>query len=153
MYNYTIMNNIVLKFQKLYNTVEIPKYETIGASGMDVRAFISEDIELKPMERKLIPTGFKMEIPVGYEAQIRPRSGLSIKNGISLINCIGTIDADYRGEVKVPLVNLSNDAFTIKNGDRIAQMVIAPVIQPKIEIVDELSETARQEGGFGSTGV
>lgn len=147
------MNNIVLKFQKLYNTVEIPKYETIGASGMDVRAFISEDIELKPMERKLIPTGFKMEIPVGYEAQIRPRSGLSIKNGISLINCIGTIDADYRGEVKVPLVNLSNDAFTIKNGDRIAQMVIAPVIQPKIEIVDELSETARQEGGFGSTGV
>ena len=145
--------NIVLKFQKLHNTVEIPKYETIGASGMDVRAFLEEDIELKPMERKLIPTGFKMEIPVGYEAQIRPRSGLSIKNGISLINCIGTIDADYRGEVKVPLVNLSTEAFTIKNGDRIAQIVIAPVIQPKIEIVDELSQTARQEGGFGSTGV
>ena len=152
MYNYYIMN-IVLKFQKLHNTVEIPKYETAGASGMDVRAFTEEEIELKPMERKLIPTGFKMEIPVGYEAQIRPRSGLSIKNGISLINCIGTIDADYRGEVKVPLVNLSGDTFIVKNGDRVAQMVIAPVIQPKIEIVDELSETTRQEGGFGSTGV
>jgi len=152
MYNYPVMN-IVLKFQKLHNTVEIPKYETVGASGMDVRAFIDSDIELKPMERKLIPTGFKMEIPVGYEAQIRPRSGLSIKNGISLINCTGTIDADYRGEVKVPLVNLSTETFTVKNGDRIAQMVIAPVIQPKIEIVDELSETKRQEGGFGSTGV
>ena len=145
--------DIVLKFQKLHNTVEVPKYETIGASGMDVRAFLEEDITLEPMERKLIPTGFKMEIPIGYEAQIRPRSGLSIKNGISLINCTGTIDADYRGEVKVPLVNLSKETFVVKNGDRIAQMVIAPVIQAKIEIVDELSETKRAEGGFGSTGV
>ena len=104
-----------------------------------LRAFLEEDITLEPMERKLIPTGFKMEIPIGYEAQIRPRSGLSIKNGISLINCTGTIDADYRGEVKVPLVNLSKETFVVKNGDRIAQMVIAPVIQAKIEIVDELS--------------
>ena len=145
--------DIVLKFQKLHNTVEIPKYETIGASGMDVRAFLSEDVVIEPMERKLIPTGFKMEIPLGYEAQIRPRSGLSIKNGISLINCIGTIDADYRGEVKVPLINLSKETFIIKNGDRIAQMVIAPVIQPKIETVEGLSQTIRAEGGFGSTGV
>ena len=145
--------NIVLKFKKLHNSVEIPKYETPGSSGMDLRAFIEEDIVLQPMERKLIPTGLKMEIPIGYEAQVRPRSGLSIKNAITLINCTGTIDADYRGEIKVPLVNLGSEAFTIKNGDRIAQMVIMPVIQPTVQVVDELSDTQRQEGGFGSTGV
>ena len=145
--------NIVLKFQKLDNRVQIPQYQTIGSSGMDLCAFIEEDIILKPMERKLIPTGLKMEIPIGYEAQVRPRSGLSIKNGITLINCIGTVDADYRGELKVPLVNLGQEDFTIKNGDRIAQMVIMPIIQPKIEVVTELSQTQRQEGGFGSTGV
>ena len=145
--------NIVLKFQKLDNRVQIPQYQTVGSSGMDLCAFIEEDIILKPMERKLIPTGLKMEIPIGYEAQVRPRSGLSIKNGITLINCIGTVDADYRGELKVPLVNLGQEDFTIKNGDRIAQMVIMPIIQPKIEVVTELSQTQRQEGGFGSTGV
>ena len=144
--------NIVLKFQKLDNRVQIPQYQTVGSSGMDLCAFIEEDIILKPMERKLIPTGLKMEIPIGYEAQVRPRSGLSIKNGITLINCIGTVDADYRGELKVPLVNLGQEDFTIKNGDRIAQMVIMPIIQPKIEVVTELSQTQRQEGGFGSTG-
>ena len=145
--------NIVLKFKKLHNSVEIPKYETAGSSGMDLRAFIEEEIILQPMERRLITTGLKMEIPVGYEAQVRPRSGLAIKNGISLINCTGTIDADYRGEIKVPLINLGQEPFVIKNNDRIAQMVIMPIIQPKIEIVDELSDTQRQEGGFGSTGV
>lgn len=145
--------NIVLKFQKLDNRVQIPQYQTVGSSGMDLCAFIEEDIILKPMERKLIPTGLKMEIPIGYEAQVRPRSGLSIKNGITLINCIGTVDADYRGELKVPLVNLGQEDFTIKNGDRIAQMVIMPIIQPQIEVVTELSQTQRQEGGFGSTGV
>ena len=145
--------NIVLKFQKLDNRVQIPQYQTVGSSGMDLCAFIEEDIILKPMERKLIPTGLKMEIPIGYEAQVRPRSGLSIKNGITLINCIGTVDADYRGELKVPLVNLGQEDFTIKNGDRIAQMVIIPIIQPQIEVVTELSQTQRQEGGFGSTGV
>lgn len=147
------MNNIVLKFKKLNNTVQIPKYETPDSSGMDIKAFIEEEITLKPMERKLIPTGLKMEIPKGFEAQIRPRSGLAIKNGISLINCIGTIDADYRGEIQVPIINLGTENFTIKNGDRIAQIVIAPVIQPIIEEVETLSETQRQEGGFGSTGV
>ncbi|MBO5948554.1 dUTP diphosphatase [bacterium] len=145
--------NIVLKFQKLDNRVQIPQYQTVGSSGMDLCAFIEEDIILKPMERKLIPTGLKMEIPIGYEAQVRPRSGLSIKNGITLINCIGTVDADYRGELKVPLVNLGQEDYTIKNGDRIAQMVIMPIIQPQIEVVTELSQTQRQEGGFGSTGV
>lgn len=145
--------NIVLKFQKLDNSVQIPQYETVGASGMDLKAFLEENIILQPMERKLIPTGLKMEIPIGYEAQIRPRSGLSIKNGITLINCIGTVDADYRGELKVPLVNLGQEEFVIKNGDRIAQMVIMPIIQPQIQVVDELTHTQRQEGGFGSTGV
>ena len=145
--------NIVLKFQKLDNRVQIPQYQTVGSSGMDLCAFLEEDIILKPMERKLIPTGLKMEIPIGYEAQVRPRSGLSIKNGITLINCIGTVDADYRGELKVPLVNLGQEDFTIKNGDRIAQMVIMPIIQPQIEVMTELSQTQRQEGGFGSTGV
>lgn len=145
--------NIVLKFQKLDNRVQIPKYQTSGSSGMDLCAFLEEDVILKPMERKLIPTGLKMEIPIGYEAQVRPRSGLSIKNGITLINCIGTVDADYRGELKVPLVNLGQEEFVIKNGDRIAQMVIMPIVQPQIEVVSELSQTQRQEGGFGSTGV
>lgn len=145
--------NIVLKFQKLDNRVQIPQYQTSGSSGMDLCAFLEEDVILKPMERKLIPTGLKMEIPIGYEAQVRPRSGLSIKNGITLINCIGTVDADYRGELKVPLVNLGQEEFVIKNGDRIAQMVIMPIVQPQIEVVSELSQTQRQEGGFGSTGV
>ena len=151
MYNHLIMN-IVLKFQKLHNTVEIPKYETIGASGMDVRAFIEEDVELKPMERKLIPTGFKMEIPIGYEAQIRPRSGLSIKNGISLINCIGTIDADYRGEVKVAIHNDSSEERIIDAKERIGQLVIQPFLEVEFNEKVELPETVRGEGGFGSTG-
>ena len=147
------MDNVVIKFKKLHVDVVMPKYETKGASGMDLRAFLDDDIVLKPMDRMLIPTGLKMEIPIGYEAQVRPRSGLSIKNGITLINCIGTIDADYRGELKIPLVNLSNEEFTIKNGDRIAQMVIMPVVQANIVETDNLSDTERQEGGFGSTGV
>ena len=147
------MDNVVIKFKKLHADVVMPKYETKGASGMDLRAFLDNNVVLKPMDRMLIPTGLKMEIPIGYEAQVRPRSGLSIKNGITLINCIGTIDADYRGELKIPLVNLSNEEFTIKNGDRIAQMVIMPVIQANIVETDNLSDTERQEGGFGSTGV
>jgi dUTP pyrophosphatase len=109
-------------------------------------------MKLKPLERKLIPTGFKMELPKGYEAQIRPRSGMSIKHGITLINCVGTIDEDYRGEVCIPIVNISNEEFTINNGDRIAQMVIAPVTKANIIVTTELSDTSRGEGGFGSTG-
>ena len=144
---------IELRIEKLPHCVALPEYKTQGASGMDLSAAISKPVTLKPLERKLIPTGIKIELPIGLEAQIRPRSGLSIKNGITLINCVGTIDADYRGEICVPLVNLSNQDFTINQGDRIAQMVICPVILPQIKIVEELAQSARGAGGFGSTGV
>lgn len=147
------MEETVLKIKKLENFVELPKYKSEYASGMDLCAAINEDITLKPMERKLIPTGIKIELQKGFEAQVRPRSGLSIKSGISLVNCVGTIDADYRGEVCVPLINLSNEDFTIKRGDRIAQMVIAPVFFAEIEVAQELSCTKRGQGGFGSTGI
>ena len=119
---------------------------------MDLCAAISEPITLQPLERKLIPTGLKIELEHGYEAQIRPRSGLSIKHGITLINCVGTVDEDYRGEVCVGLVNVSNEAYTIQPDERIAQMVIAKYEQAEIEVVTELSDTTRAEGGFGSTG-
>jgi len=142
----------VLKIKKLSNNNILPEYKTEGAAGMDLCAAISEPVLLKPLERKLIPTGIKIELEHGYEAQIRPRSGLSIKHGITLINCVGTIDEDYRGEVCVPVVNISNEEYTIQPNERIAQMIIAKVEQAKIEIVTELSETQRGEGGFGSTG-
>lgn len=142
----------ILKFEKLPHNKILPEYKTEGAAGMDLCAAIEEPIELKPLERKLIPTGLKIELEHGFEAQIRPRSGMSIKHGITLINCVGTIDEDYRGEVCVPIVNVSNDAYTIQPQERIAQMVIARVEQAKIEVVTELSETVRGEGGFGSTG-
>jgi dUTP pyrophosphatase len=147
------MEETVLKIEKLENFVELPAYKSEYASGMDLCAAIKEDIILKPMERKLIPTGIKIELQKGFEAQVRPRSGLSIKNGVSLVNCVGTIDADYRGEVCVPLINLSNEDFTVKKGDRIAQMVIAPVLFAKIEVAQSLSDTKRGQGGFGSTGI
>ncbi|MBS4759201.1 MAG: dUTP diphosphatase [Clostridium sp.] len=146
------MNKILLKFLKLNEKVTIPSYQTEGAAGMDLCAFLETPLTLKPLERKLVPTGLKMELPKGYEAQVRPRSGMSIKHGITLINCVGTIDEDYRGELCVPVVNLSNEEFTINNGDRIAQMIISPVTKADIEVVQELSETQRGEGGFGSTG-
>ena len=130
----------------------MPSYQTEGAAGMDLCAFLSEPLTLKPLERKLIPTGLKMELPQGYEAQVRPRSGMSIKHGITLINCVGTIDEDYRGELCVPVVNISSENFTINNGDRIAQMVISPVTKADIKVVSEISDTQRGEGGFGSTG-
>ena len=142
----------VLKIKRLEHNEVLPEYKTEGAAGMDLCAAIKEPVELKPLERTLIPTGLKIELEHGYEAQVRPRSGLSIKHGISLINCIGTIDEDYRGEVCIPIVNLSNEPYTIKPDERIAQMVIAKVEQANIEVVTELSETARGEGGFGSTG-
>ena len=119
---------------------------------MDLCAAIEEPVTLKPLERALIPTGLKIELEHGYEAQVRPRSGLSIKHGITLINCVGTIDEDYRGEVCVPVVNLSNETYTIQPEERIAQMIIARVEQAKIEVVTELTETTRGAGGFGSTG-
>ena len=130
----------------------MPEYKTNGAAGMDLCAAIEEPVTLKPLERALIPTGLKIELEHGYEAQIRPRSGMSIKHGITLINCVGTIDEDYRGEVCVAVVNLSNETYTIEPQERIAQMVIAKYEQAQIEVVAELSDTARGEGGFGSTG-
>ena len=129
----------VLKIKKLSNNNILPEYKTEGAAGMDLCAAISEPVLLKPLERKLIPTGIKIELEHGYEAQIRPRSGLSIKHGITLINCVGTIDEDYRGEVCVPVVNISNEEYTIQPDERIAQMIIAKVEQAKIEVVTELT--------------
>ncbi len=142
----------VLKIEKLPHNKILPEYKTEGAAGMDLCAAISEPLELKPLERTLIPTGLKIELEHGYEAQIRPRSGMSIKHGITLINCVGTIDEDYRGEVCVPVVNISNEAYTIQPQERIAQMVISKYEQAKIEVVTQLTETIRGEGGFGSTG-
>ncbi len=130
----------------------LPSYETIASAGMDLRANIDGPITLKPLERSVIKTGLFMELPIGYEAQIRPRSGLAAKKGISVLNAPGTIDADYRGEIGVILVNLSNENFTVENGERIAQMVITKHERAEWDEVEELSETSRGTGGFGSTG-
>ena len=130
----------------------LPAYATPGASGMDIRAFLTEKISFAPFERILVPTGLFLAIPEGYEAQIRPRSGLAIKQGLTCLNTPGTIDADYRGEVKVILINLSNEAQTIQNGDRIAQVVFQVVEKVQFEPVDQLNETDRGAGGFGHTG-
>ncbi len=130
----------------------LPAYETASSAGMDLRAFVDADVVLKPFERKLIPTGLYIELPDGYEAQIRPRSGLAIKSGITVLNSPGTIDADYRGEIKVILINLSQDDFIIKSGDRICQMVIAKHEKAEFVEVNEISETERGAGGFGHTG-
>ncbi|MGN0196470.1 MAG: dUTP diphosphatase [Candidatus Gastranaerophilaceae bacterium] len=141
-----------LKILRLPHNKVLPEYKTDGASGMDLSAAIEEPVTLKSLERKLIPTGIKIEIPNGYEAQVRARSGLSIKHGITLINAIGTIDADYRGEVCVPVVNLSAEEYTIQPQERIAQMVICKVEKADITVTKELCETERGCGGFGSTG-
>jgi len=131
---------------------ELPAYSTKMSAGMDVRAFLPEPVVLKPMERKLIPTGLFVEIPEGYEAQIRPRSGLALKKGITVLNSPGTIDADYRGEVGVILINLSNEDFVIESGERICQMIIASHETVQWNLVEKLEETVRGEGGFGHTG-
>jgi dUTP pyrophosphatase len=131
---------------------DLPFYATPGSAGMDLRADIPEPIEIQPMERKLIPTGLFMELPLGYEAQIRPRSGLAFKHGITVLNSPGTIDSDYRGEIKVLLVNLSNETFRIQPGERIAQMVVASHEQVDWEPVSEMNSSERSAGGFGSTG-
>lgn len=130
----------------------LPHYGTEAAAGVDLRANIETPITLKPLERTLVKTGLFIELPVGYEAQVRPRSGLAYKNGITVLNSPGTIDADYRGEVGVILVNLSNESFVIENGERVAQLVIAKHEQADWELVEELAETERGAGGFGSTG-
>jgi dUTP pyrophosphatase len=130
----------------------LPAYETTSSAGMDVRANIDSPVVLKPMSRVLIPTGLFLEIPQGYECQVRPRSGLALKKGVSVLNTPGTIDADYRGEVGVILFNMSDEEFTVENGERIAQLVFAPVLQVEWDESETLTETDRGAGGFGSTG-
>ena len=145
--------NTTIKVKVLDNSITLPKYETVSSAGMDIRAFIPEGkIEIEPQERKLIRTGLYLEIPKGYEVQIRPRSGLALKNGITVLNSPGTIDADYRGELRVILINHSADRFLITNEMRIAQMVVAQFSRVDLLEVENLSETDRGEGGFGSTG-
>ena len=144
------MTKILIK--KLFGEVLTPKYETPGSSGMDIVAYLNQDILVNPGEKTMVPTGFSLSIPKGYEVQIRPRSGLAAKKGITVLNTPGTIDSDYRGEIKVILINLSKDIFVVKNGERIAQMVVCPVEQARMEEVKELSNTDRGKGGFGSTG-
>ena len=131
---------------------QLPAYETIASAGMDLRANLDVELNIKPLERILVPTGIFIELPVGYEAQVRPRSGLAYKKGVGVVNSPGTIDADYRGEIKVILINLSNDNLVIEDGERVAQMVIAKHERAEWELVSELSETDRGAGGFGSTG-
>ncbi|MEN0057638.1 MAG: dUTP diphosphatase [Bdellovibrio sp.] len=147
------MQKLKVKIKKLENFHgELPQYQSAGASGFDVRAQLAGPVTLNPGERAMIPTGLSFEIPLGYEIQSRPRSGLAAKNGLTVLNTPGTIDADYRGEVKIILVNLGRETITISDQERCAQLVIAPVFQAQFEVVDELSDTARGAGGFGSTG-
>jgi dUTP pyrophosphatase len=145
------MQKILIK--KLHSNVNLPAYETSGSSGMDLQAYISEEIILKPGERKLIPTGLSIAIPENLEIQIRPRSGLAYKKGISVVNTPGTIDSDYRGEIKVLLINLGKEDFIIKKFERIAQMVVCPITKVVLSETNDLPDTIRGEGGFGSTGV
>ncbi len=147
------MEKIRIKIKKLNEKAKIPEYMTEESAGMDLYACIDNDIIMYPMERKLISTGIAIGLPKGYEAQIRPRSGLAIKYGITILNSPGTIDSDYRGEIKVILINLSKEKFSIKNGDRIAQMIISKVDKADLLVVKHLEETIRGSGGFGSTGV
>ena len=141
-----------IQIKKLSSDVLTPKYETPGSSGMDISAYIRKDIIINSGDRALVPTGFSLSIPKGYEVQIRPRSGLASKKGITVLNTPGTIASDYRGEIRVVIINLSKDKFIVKNGERIAQIVVCPVEQVSMEEVKDLSETERGVGGFGSTG-
>ena len=145
------MTKILIK--RLSKKISLPKYETAGSSGMDLAANIAGNISIDPGKTAIIPTGLALSVPKGFEVQIRPRSGLAAKQKISVLNTPGTIDADYRGEIKVILINLGKENFIVEKGLRIAQMVVSPVIQVELKEVDELENTARGEGGFGSTGV
>ena len=145
------MTEILIR--KLSKTVSMPKYETAGSSGMDLAAHINEKIEIKPGETQIIPTGLSVSIPQEFEIQIRPRSGLAAKHQLSVLNTPGTIDADYRGEIKVILINLGKKSFIVEKGLRIAQMVLCPLVKAKIKEVETLDGTKRGSGGFGSTGV
>ena len=147
------MSAVTVKFQRYAEDVILPKYATSGSAGMDIAAHINTAVTLAPFERAVIATGFSMQLPNGYEAQIRPRSGLALKHGVTVANAPGTIDSDYRGEVAVILINLSQQDFTITSGMRIAQMVIAPVINSHLEDTSHLDISDRGTGGFGSTGL
>ena len=146
---------VTVPLKRLTNGADLalPHYETAGSAGADIRAAVDAPLRLEPGQRALVPAGFAMALPAGYEAQVRPRSGLAVKNGITVLNAPGTIDSDYRGEVRVPLINLGDEAFTVERGMRIAQLVIAPVVQAGFNEVGDLDETERGAGGFGSTGV
>ena len=132
--------------------LHLPAYATAGAAGMDVEAAVTEDLVIAPGERVLVPTGFCVSLPQGYEIQVRPRSGLAVKHGLTVINSPGTIDADYRGEVRIALINLGHEPYTISRGDRIAQLVLAPVTRAQLQVVSALDKTDRAAGGFGHTG-
>ena len=144
---------VKLLIKKLSPKAHVPKYETTGSSGLDLSAFLDKEVEIKPNEKCLVPTGLAIEIPKGFEIQIRPRSGLAVKNGLTVLNTPGTIDSDYRGEIKVLLFNHGKEIFKISNGLRIAQMVLCPVEIADINEVNDLNKTLRGDGGFGSTGV
>ena len=146
------MEKVIVKIVRENDKIELPKYETAGAAGMDIRANITEPIVLGSLERTLVPTGLKIAIPEGYEVQVRPRSGLALKHGITLLNTPGTIDSDYRGELKMIIANMSKDAYTINPDERIGQLVLNKVEQIEWEVVETLDETERGAGGFGHTG-
>ncbi|HOY40710.1 MAG TPA: dUTP diphosphatase [Chitinophagales bacterium] len=151
---YALPNTHKMKL-KIVNTSDnpLPEYETTGSAGVDLRAQLQEPVMLKPLQRALIPTGLYIELPDGYEAQVRPRSGLALKKGVTVLNSPGTIDSDYRGEIKVIMINLSNETTVINTGERIAQLIISKFEKVQFKEVDELNETERGEGGFGHTGV
>ena len=141
-----------MKMRIISKSGRVPRYETEGAAGFDISAYLDEPLTLAPGDRMLVPTGLYFEVPRGYEAQVRARSGLAIKHGLGLVNGIGTIDSDYRGEVRVPMINWSNEPYTIEDGERIAQVVINRFERVELELSDQLSDTERGEGGFGHTG-
>ena len=143
---------VKILIKRISSKVTLPQYKTIGSSGMDIAAFLDNEIFIKPSEKKIIPTGIKLKIPKGYEIQIRPRSGLASNNDITVLNTPGTIDSDYRGEIKVIIYNHGNRNFIINNGDRIAQMILCPVVKMKLEEAIDLPKTIRGQSGFGSTG-
>jgi dUTP pyrophosphatase len=148
-----MQQNPVVRIVKKDPALPLPRYETAGAAGMDLRAFLTEDVEIPPLGRVRLPTGLFLEIPPGYEAQVRPRSGIAAKYGVTVLNSPGTIDSDYRGELQVLLINLGSETFKVRNGDRIAQLVISPLSRLPVEEGAVLAETERGSGGFGSTGI
>lgn len=153
--NYPVSNQLkirIARVSKIVNDIPLPSYATAGSSGMDIHAAVEGDLTVKPGEIVLVPSGFQVEIPPGYEAQVRPRSGLAIKHGIGILNAPGTIDSDYRGELKIILSNFGKNDFAIRRGDRIAQLVIAPVVRAEWQEVGSVEQTARGSGGFGHTG-